>query len=399
MGPMEGIKVVELGVWVAGPSCAGVLCDWGADVVKIEPPTGDPFRGIMAGLGAPFAGSNPMFELDNRGKRSLALNLQDRRGIEIALRLIDAADVFVTNQRPGGLERLGLDYASLAARNPRLVYAHVTGYGPDSSERDRAAYDVGAFWSRAGVAAMLAPPGADLPIQRGGMGDHTAGSQAAGAVAAALFHRERTGQGQRVAVSLARTGAYMLGWDLNTALRTGVTPVPATRETFPNPLILNYTCKDGRAVWLLGLQGDRHWPDVCRALGREDWLADERYATIATRFANCAALVHEIEAVMATKTLEEWAPILDREDVWWAPVQTLAEVVEDPVMAEAGAWVDVPTPDGPAKMVASPMDFSGTPWQPRGPSPEFGQHTEEVLLELGHDWDQIIALKEAGVIP
>jgi crotonobetainyl-CoA:carnitine CoA-transferase CaiB-like acyl-CoA transferase len=399
MGPMEGIRVVELAVWVAGPSCAGVLCDWGADVVKIEPPTGDPFRGIMAGLGAPFAGTNPMFELDNRGKRSVALNLQDLRGLEIALRLIDAADVFVTNQRPGGLARLGLDYESLAARNPRLVYAHVTGYGPDSSERDRAAYDVGAFWSRAGVAAMLAPPGADLPIQRGGMGDHTAGSQAAGAVAAALFHRERTGKGQRVAVSLARTGAYMLGWDLNTALRTGVTPVPATRETFPNPLILNYRCKDGRSVWLLGLQGDRHWPDVCRALGREEWLRDERYATIADRFANCAALVHEIEAVMATKTLDEWAAILDREDVWWAPVQTLAEVVEDPVMAEAGAWVDVPTPDGPARMVASPMDFSGTPWQPRGPSPEFGQHTEEVLLELGHDWDQIIALKDAGVIP
>src|SRR5215216_506927 len=396
---MEGIKVVELGVWVAGPSCAGVLCDWGADVVKIEPPTGDPFRGIMAGLGAPFAGTNPMFELDNRGKRSVALNLQDLRGLEIALRLIDAADVFVTNQRPGGLARLGLDYESLAARNPRLVYAHVTGYGPDSSERDRAAYDVGAFWSRAGVAAMLAPPGADLPIQRGGMGDHTAGSQAAGAVAAALFHRERAGRGQRVAVSLARTGAYMLGWDLNTALRTGVVPVPTTREAFPNPLILNYRCKDGRAVWLLGLQGDRHWPDVCRALGREDWLADERYATITTRMANCAQLVRDMEAEMATKTLDEWAPIFDREDVWWAPVQTLAEVVEDPVMAEAGAWVDVPTPDGPAKMVASPMDFSGTPWQPRGPSPEFGQHTEEVLLELGHDWEQIIALKEAGVIP
>src|SRR5215212_1919167 len=239
MGPMRGINVVEVGVWVAGPSCAGILADWGADVVKIEPPEGDPFRGAMAIFGPDYATMNPLFDLDNRGKRSIALDLRDPRGRDLA-------------------------------------------------------FDVGAFWSRAGVASMLTPPGRDLPIQRGGMGDHTAGSQAAGAVAAALFHRERTGQGQRVAVSLARIGAYMLGWDLNTALRTGVTPVPATRETFPNPLILNYRCKDGRSVWLLGLQGDRHWPDVCRALGREDWLADERYATIATRFANCAALVHEI---------------------------------------------------------------------------------------------------------
>src|SRR5687768_6879682 len=129
MGPMQGIRVVELGVWVAGPSCAAILCDWGADVVKIEPPEGDPFRGIMAILGAQYAASNPMFELDNRGKRSLVLKLQDGRGREIALALIDQADVFVTNQRPGGLARLGLDYASLAARNPRLIYAHVTGYG------------------------------------------------------------------------------------------------------------------------------------------------------------------------------------------------------------------------------------------------------------------------------
>jgi crotonobetainyl-CoA:carnitine CoA-transferase CaiB-like acyl-CoA transferase len=399
MGPLAGINVVELGVWVAGPSCAGILCDWGADVVKIEPPEGDPFRGVMALLGAQFAGTNPMFELDNRGKRSVVLDLHNPQGKEIALALIDRADVFVTNQRPGGLARLGLDYESLAARNPRLVYAHVTGYGPESSQRDRAAYDVGAFWSRAGVAAMITPPGGELPLQRGGMGDHTAGSQAAGAVAAALFHRERTGAGQKVAVSLARTGAYMLGWDLNQTLRLGVPPAVYRRDNFPNPLIMNYRCADGRFVWLLGLQGDRHWPDVCRALGREDWLTDPRYATLAVRAANCAALTRELEEAIAAKPLDEWAPIFDREDVWWAPVQTMEEVIADPVMAEAGAWVDVPTPDGPARMVASPADFYGSPWSPRGPAPEFGQHTEEVLLELGHDWEAIIALKEAGAIP
>lgn len=399
MGPMQGVAVVELGVWVAGPSCAGILCDWGADVVKIEPLEGDPFRGVMALRGPQFATSNPMFELDNRGKRSLALDLRDPRGRDIAFDLIDRADVFVTNQRPAALKRLGLDYENLARRHPRLIYAHVTGYGPESSEANRAAYDVGAFWSRAGIASMLRSPDGSLPLQRGGMGDHTAGSQAAGAVAAALFARARTGTGQKVAVSLARTGAYMLGWDLNSYLRTGEPPIVPTREGFPNPIILYYRCADDRTLWLLMLQGDRHWPDFCRAVGHEQWMQDDRFDSLAKRAVNSAALVAAIDAVMATKTLAEWSAIFDRENVWYAPVQRIEEVVADPLLAEAGAWVDVPTPDGPVKMVATPADFYGTPWTPRGPAPELGEHTEAVLLDLGKDWDEIILLKEAGIIP
>ncbi len=396
-GPMDGVRVVELAVWVAGPSAAGILCDWGADVIKIEPPEGDPFRGVMALLGV--MGNNPPFQLDNRGKRSVALDLRTAEGRAIALQLVDGADVFVSNLRPGALKRLGLDHETLRARNPRLIYAHVSGYGIESADADRAAYDVGAFWSRAGVAAMITSPGAPLPLQRGGMGDHTAGSQLAGAVAAALYHRERTGQGQLVTASLARTGAYMIGWDLNTALLTGVAPAPYERLSFPNPLILNYPVKGGKWIWLLMLQGDRHWPDFCRAVGHEEWLTDPRFETLAARAQNAAALVRAIEAVLAERTLEEWGAIFDRHNVWWAPVQSLDEVVRDPVMAAAGAWVDVSTPEGTVKMVASPVDFHGTPWQPRAGAPEVGQHTEEVLLELGYDWDGILALKEKGVIP
>lgn len=396
-GPMAGVRVVELAVWVAGPAAAGILCDWGAEVVKIEPHEGDPFRGVMALFG--MIGNNPLFELDNRGKHSVALDLRTEEGLAVALRLIDAADVFVSNLRKGALERLGLDHETLRRRNPRLVYAHVSGYGIDSPEADRAAYDVGAFWSRAGIAAMITPPGGALPLQRGGMGDHTAGSQAAGAVAAALYHREKSGEGQLVTVSLARTGAYMLGWDLNQALRIGITPVPAQRDTFPNPLILNYMVKGGQWLWLLMLQGDRHWPDFCRAVGHEEWMADPRFETLLLRAQNAAALIAAIEAVLAERTLDEWGPIFDRENVWWAPVQSLDQVLADPVMAAAGAWVDVPLPEGLARMVASPADFYGTPWRPRGGAPEIGQHTEEVLLELGHDWPEIIALKDKGVIP
>ena len=188
-GPLEGIRVLELGLWVAGPSCAAILRDWGADVVKLEPPNGDPFRGLFASaLGAAVA-LNPPFEVDNRGKRSIAVNLEHEDGRAIARKLADQADVFVTNMRPRALEDFGLDYKTLAKPNERLVYAQITGYGPDGPNRDRAAYDIGAFWSRAGVAASLTAEGHAIPQQRGGMGDHMTGMGAAGAVGAALFSR------------------------------------------------------------------------------------------------------------------------------------------------------------------------------------------------------------------
>jgi crotonobetainyl-CoA:carnitine CoA-transferase CaiB-like acyl-CoA transferase len=397
-GPMEGVKVVEVGQWVAGPAAAAVLGDWGADVVKIEPPEGDPFRGLLAPLGA--GEMSPPFELDNRNKRSVALNLALAEGREIAGRLVDGADVLVTNARPAALARAGLDFATVSERNPRLVYAHVTGYGLTGEDSDRAAYDVGAFWSRAGVAASLTPDGSPLPYQRGGMGDHMAGLAAAGAVSAALFARERTGEGQLVSVSLLRIGMYMLGWDINMALRLGFPTTPITVAAPPNPLITAYEAGDGKRFWMLGLQADRHWPDVLRAVERPEWAEDERFSSIMARFQHAAELVSELNAIFASRSLAEWGPILDREDVWWAPVQHAHETVDDPLARAAGGFVPVPVEGGdPVEMVASPVDFGGTPWAPRSMPPEFAQHTEEVLLELGHDWERIIELKELGAIP
>jgi crotonobetainyl-CoA:carnitine CoA-transferase CaiB-like acyl-CoA transferase len=396
---MEGMKVVEVGMWVAGPAAAAILGDWGADVIKIEPPDGDPFRGLMSAFGSD--GTSPPFELDNRNKRSVALNLSTDEGRGIAQQLVADADVFITNARPVALERAGLDYETLSARNPRLVYAQVNGYGMEGQDRNRAAYDVGAFWSRAGVAAALAPEGTDLPYQRGGMGDHMAGMAAAGGIAAALLARERTGVGQLVSTSLMRIGMYMIGWDISMSLRLGVPTVPMSVKSPPNPLINGYTTGDGKRFWMLGLQGDRHWPDVVRALGKPEWADDERFANIVARALNSAELVKAMSDVLATKTLSEWAEIFDRENVWWAPVQEGHDVVNDPVAHSAGGFVDVPDPNGgdPVKMVASPVDFFGTPGAPRSTPPEFAQHTEEVLLELGYDWDRIIELKEAGAIP
>jgi len=174
---------------------------------------------------------------------------------------------------------------------------------------------------------------------------------------------------------------------------------PYDRHHAVNPIIDCYQAGDGRWFWLLLLQGDRHWPDLCRAIGREDLLKDPRFTEIGLRSVNAPALVDELDKVFATKNLDEWGQAFDRENVWWAPVNSISDVVNDPVAQEAGAFVDVPGPEGPIQGVATPADFYGTPWQPRGYVPELGQHTEEILLELGYDWDRIVALKEGGVIP
>jgi crotonobetainyl-CoA:carnitine CoA-transferase CaiB-like acyl-CoA transferase len=398
-GPMEGIKVVEMGVWVAGPSCAAMLCDWGADVIKIEPPTGDPFRGLFANaLGAAIP-VNPPFEIDNRGKRSVALNMEHPDGLAVGQRLIQECDVFVSNMRPRVLEQFGIGYEAVREKNPRIIYCQVTGQGPDSPEANRAAYDIGGFWSRAGIGASLVPEGGPIPQQRGGMGDHMTGMSAAAAVSAALFARERTGVGQRVSASLVRTGVYMMGWDFSLEMRLGVKTRPYTRFEAPNPIINCFQTKDQRWIWLLLLQGDRHWPDLIRALGRDDLLTDERFDNIIKRRDNARAVVEELDAEFAKRTLEEWGPILDRENVWWAPVNTISDARNDPVVQQTGAFTQVDGPDGPIPLVNTPVDFYGTPGGPRGGSPELGQHTEEVLLELGHDWDSIIKLKESGAIP
>ena len=398
-GPLEGIRVVEIGFWVAAPSAALILCDWGAEVIKIEPPNGDPLRGLATAAVGWSLPANPPFELDNRGKRSIALNLVTEEGRTIARALIDRADVLVTNVRPRVLEAAGLTYEKLRETNRGLVYCQVTGYSPDGPDRDRAAYDIGAFWARAGVASSLTPEGAQLPHQRVGMGDHVAGCSAAGAVCAALLARSRTGEGQRVAVSLIRAGVYTVGSDVSMALRLKFMVRPYDRYHAINPLIDCYQAGEGRWFWLLLLQADRHWPDLCRAIGREDLLEDPRFAEIGLRSLNAPALVEELDKVFATKSLDEWGQTFDRENVWWAPVNSVTEVVDDPVAKDAGAFVEVPGPEGPIQGVATPADFYGTPWQPRGYVPELGQHTEEILLELDYDWDKIVALKESGAIP
>jgi crotonobetainyl-CoA:carnitine CoA-transferase CaiB-like acyl-CoA transferase len=396
---MEGIKVVEMGVWVAGPSAAAILCDWGADVIKLEPPTGDPFRGLFAGALGVAVAVNPPFETDNRGKRSVCLDLANEEARAIARRLIDEADVFVSNMRPRVLEQFGFGYDEIRKSNPRIVYCQVSAYGPDSPEKDRASYDIGAFWSRSGIGASLTAPGGAIPQQRGGMGDHITGLNGVAAISAALFKRERSGVGQRVSVSLLRTGIYMMGWDYSLEMRMGAKTSPYDRFHPPNPILNCFRTKDDRWIWLLLLQGDRHWPDLVRAVERPDILNDERWSHIGLRRTNAEALVRELDAEFAKRTMDEWGGVLDEHNVWWAPVNTISQALADPVAQASGAFQQVDGPDGPIPTVNTPADFYGTPGGPRGMAPELGQHTEEVLLEMGYDWEQIIAMKERGAIP
>jgi crotonobetainyl-CoA:carnitine CoA-transferase CaiB-like acyl-CoA transferase len=396
-GPLDGIRVIELGVWVAGPGAGGLLADWGADVVKVEPPEGDPSRMFGRMLGGDLD-VNPVFELDNRGKRSVVLDLSTAEGCEIVLDLVSGADVFVSNIRAPALDRLGLGPDTLRARFDRLIYAIITGYGLEGADADRAAYDIAAFWARSGMAEALRTPGGPLPFQRAGMGDHSVAMTGAAMICAALYERERTGKGKFVSTSLLRQGAYTIGFDVNIALLWGRTIAAGVRETIGNPSVNNYTAGDGLQFWIVGLEGDRHWPALARAVGRAEWLDDPRFATARDRAKNARDLIAELDALFATRTRDEWAEVFDTEpELFWTPVNTIDELLADEQFYASGAVVDVPDEEGGRSMLASPADFDGRAPAPRWRAPRLGEHTTEVLREVGHSQDAIDHLIASGV--
>ncbi|MEI7714988.1 MAG: CoA transferase, partial [Mycobacterium sp.] len=308
-------------------------------------------------------------------------------GVAAATAAIVAALLVGAAMRDGlqyrALQRLGLDFESVAHRCPRLVYGLITGYGETGPDADRAAYDVAAFWSRAGLAHLLTRPGDTPPFQRGGMGDHSAGMSLAAAICAALVARQRTGAGQLVTTSLYRQGAYTVSFDLNTYLLTGQPIAVGQRETMGNPCMNNYTAADGRRFWIVGLEAERHWPALCRAVGRTEWLTDPRFDHPRARATNAVQLIADLDEIFATRPLDEWAAVFaDEPDFFWSPVNTLEDVVADEQFHAAGGIVDVPNGESSVSMVATPADFHGTPWAPRSAAPELGQHTEEVRAEI-----------------
>ena len=396
-GPLEGVRVVEMGVWVAGPGAGGILADWGADVVKVEPPEGDPARSFGRMLGGDLP-TNPVFELDNRGKRSIALDLSQERGLSVAHQLVAEADVFLTNLRPAALERIDLGPKETCRRHGGLIYAIITGYGLDGPEADRGAYDIAAFWARAGIAESLRAPGCPLPFQRGGMGDHTVAMTGAAMVSAALVERARTGKGQLVSTSLLRQGVYTIGFDVNVALMWGRTLGIGTRETMHSPVLNNYTSSEGKSFWIVGLEGDRHWPALARAVGHPEWITDQRFDSARNRAIHAGELIGLLDEIFATRTLVEWSAIFSEEpELFWSPVNTIDDVIADEQFHAARAVVEVPDEQGALPMLATPVDFDGSPPTPRWRAPVLGEHTREILRELELEDDATASLLSDGV--
>ncbi len=380
--PLDGFRVVELAQWVAGPSTAGMMADWGADVVKVEAPSGDPQRTIFASLGIDKKIPNAPFAQDNRGKRSIVLELSDPEQRATLEQLLATADVFVTNLRPNALTKLGLDPAEVRERHPSLVVAAQTGYGSVGPERDTAGYDIGAFVARTGMARVNRPRD-EAPVNlRSGIGDHATGIATCAGILAALLERSRTGQGRLVETSLFQTGLYTMSMDLSTQLTIGRLGSMKPREEYHTPLVNSYRAADDRWFYLIGVEATRHFPGVCAAIGRQDLAADERFDTAAGIAKNRVELIAEFDEVFATEELAHWADRFAENDVWWAPCQTAAEVVEDPQAVALDSFLDTVDGDTTMRTVASPVRFDGVTATPTGPVPAIGQHTDEVLGEL-----------------
>lgn len=395
---LEGLKVVELATYIAAPGAGGIMADWGASVIKIEPPAGDPMRRFFAAL--PTAeDDNPVFDLDNRGKRGVVLDITKPEGREAALKLIRDADVFLTNVRPSALKRARLDFDSLHAENPRLVYASVTGYGLTGPDADRAGMDVAAYWSRAGVGSLTAPKGVEpFPI-RTAMGDHVTSMATVSAILAAVFERQATGKGRLVETSLLRTGVYSIGTDMAIQLRMGKIASTRPRHGAVEPLANFFKTSDGRWICLLVRTGGTDWPQIAAAVGHPEWAEDPRFAKGRDRRVNGSALVDLMDEAFAGMTYEEAAARLDDKDVTWAPVQTPREVTQDPQAHAAGCFVETPDGKGGTQTApAAPARFPGADDGPKGPVPRLGQHTDEVLAEFGYSPADIADLRAAGAV-
>ena len=397
MGVLDGIRVVELAEHGFVPSCAAILGDWGADVVKVERPTGDPLRAIMgAGFVADTGDFNFLWELYNRNKRGIALDLRVPEGRTAFDRLITDADVFITNFLPTARAKLRTNPEDLWAVNPRLVYAKGHGQGQQGPDADEGGFDSVSYWSRGGVGHMLTPAAGPMIMQRGAMGDAPSGAMLAGGIAAALFQRERTGTGMVVDVSLLNFAVWQLSVDLTatTVLRTE--PEKMGEGTVrSNPLVGAYRTADDRWLMLGMLDDPRHWAPACRAFGFPELIDDPRYVDTAARAAHAEELHKIVHDAIASRTLDELRTALGAEDTIFSALASPLEVIDDPQVTANGYLAPHPT-HPTARLACAPMQFGDEQTTIRRGAPAIGEHTDEVLTEAGFTADEIAALRSAG---
>jgi crotonobetainyl-CoA:carnitine CoA-transferase CaiB-like acyl-CoA transferase len=397
-GIFAGLKVLDCASFIAAPAAATVLSDFGADVIKIEPPgSGDPYRNLPNLPGYPIGPHNFAWLLESRNKRSLALDLSRPEGRAVLYRLVAEADVFITNFPPGVRRRLGITYEELAPLNARLVYASFTGYGEKGEEADKPGFDSNAYWARSGLMDLVRADENTTPARSvPGMGDHPCAMTLYGAIVTALYKRERTGEGSHVSSNLMANGVWAAGVLAQAKLCGAKFQERRPRERALNAVVNHYRCKDGRWLILSLLNEERQWPTLARCLGREDLIADERFANKPDRHARSLELIRIFDEIFATRELAEWRTILDGNGLVFGVVGILDDIPHDRQMIENE--VLVPFANDTMLTINSPIWIDGArKVQPQRP-PGIGEHSDEILREAGFDETSIGKLRTSGAV-
>ena len=397
--PLDGIRVVDAASMVMVPSAAVVLADFGADVIKLEPPQGDLNRRGHLIPGMPTHGEQYCFLQDNRNKRSLAIDLKHPEARPVFERLIETADVFFTNTRHAALERNGLDYESLSKVNPRLIFAHGTGYGNAGAERDKPGFDAVCYWSRSGLESTLFPLEGELGPLPYGSGDHPSGMTLVTAVLLALLQRDRTGRGSYVSTSLLANGAWSNAITMQARLLDASFPDRRPRHDPINFAVVYYRASCGRAFKFTIIDHVATWPRFCRAIGRSDLIEDERYATAEARTERMGEIVDLADRAFAREDLEHWRAAFAAHDIAFSALPTLDEIVADEQMEATNVFATLEHPRlGRVQTVDNPIQGSDLPRPAMAAAPELGQHSREILDDLGFEPAEVDQLVNSGSV-